>query len=481
MMIITSNGPQSIGNIKRDFERGKLFLSPDDYQTEGRWKLPQKKLLIDTVFRRLDIPKFYLWKIDYATLNEGYPEGETKNKYKKILEKKLIENEDTNAFVYEVVDGQQRIRTILEYMGVENKPIYATRGDWFDPFSCFEDTPISKNKLFSQLNDDQQDDFEATALTVMVLENANIKEIREMFLRLQNGTPLNSQQKRDAMGSNIGKIARELSELPFFTKTVPFDNSFSAYRLVSSQMINLEIKEKLISCTSRQLDKLYDLYKNSQLDKSIINKAKKVLIILGNIFPEQNPNINRSYALSLYWIISRIIEFYSIPDDQLAIIKNNFLELDMNRLSARNRDYSKGVEDDIYEDLSISMSSGTDGADAIISRHDIITQYLFKDINIIPLPTLDPKRIFTYEEKLILFRKANGLCELECNGQKCGRELNFDEAVIDHIVPHSKLGKTEISNGRLAYNLCNIARGNRDEFDHSTMCHKIIVDNVVSY
>jgi hypothetical protein len=35
----------------------------------------------------------------------------------------------------------------------------------------------------------------------MVLEKASIDEIRDMFLRLQNGTPLNAQQKRDAMGS----------------------------------------------------------------------------------------------------------------------------------------------------------------------------------------------------------------------------------------------------------------------------------------
>jgi len=49
----------------------------------------------------------------------------------------------------------------------------------------------------------------------MVLEKASIDEIRDMFLRLQNGTPLNAQQKRDAMGSEIGRVARELAIFHF--------------------------------------------------------------------------------------------------------------------------------------------------------------------------------------------------------------------------------------------------------------------------
>src|SRR3972149_10649833 len=104
-MIITSNGPQNIGQIKKQFERGNLFLSPDEYQTESRWNLAQKKLLIDTIFRGLDIPKFYLWKIDWETLvNSGYPIGDTKEYYKEILERKRKGNDDSNPYIYEVVD-----------------------------------------------------------------------------------------------------------------------------------------------------------------------------------------------------------------------------------------------------------------------------------------------------------------------------------------------------------------------------------------
>ena len=78
-MIITSNGPKTISQIRRYVEHGDLFLSPVEYQRENAWDLDQKKLLIDTVFRNLDIPKFYLWKIDQTTLANGYSDSPPRN------------------------------------------------------------------------------------------------------------------------------------------------------------------------------------------------------------------------------------------------------------------------------------------------------------------------------------------------------------------------------------------------------------------
>lgn len=56
-----------------------------DFQRPAVWSLGQKQLLVDTILRGYDIPKLY-WR-----------------KVSKIPEK------------YEVVDGQQRLRTILSF------------------------------------------------------------------------------------------------------------------------------------------------------------------------------------------------------------------------------------------------------------------------------------------------------------------------------------------------------------------------------
>ena len=208
---------ESSGRFTNSLFVCNLFLSPDEYQRENAWDLPQKRLLIDTIFQGMDIPKFYLWKIDQHTLAEGYPPGEERKLYKQLLERKRMDNDDPDPYVFEVVDGQQRIRTVLEFMGVVPPNDKCYRGlTGCNPFASLLETPMAKPKFYKQLNAEQQIKFEEQPLTVVVLENTTIPQIRDMFLRLQNGTPLNAQQKRDAMGSNAGRVAKDLADLPFF-------------------------------------------------------------------------------------------------------------------------------------------------------------------------------------------------------------------------------------------------------------------------
>jgi hypothetical protein len=135
MMIISASGPQNVGGIHTHFDCGNLFLSPDEYQRENAWDLAQKQWLIDTIFRGFDIPKFYLWKVDQSALVNGYPDGEMKNYYKGVLDRKRSENDELDPHIFEVVDGQQRIRTILEYMGTTPKNNFCYRELWHEPFS----------------------------------------------------------------------------------------------------------------------------------------------------------------------------------------------------------------------------------------------------------------------------------------------------------------------------------------------------------
>lgn len=431
--------------------------------------MAQKQLLIDTIFRGMDIPKLYFWKIDDQALANGYPDGCTKEYYKGILDRKRRENDDPNPYVFEAVDGQQRIRTVLEYMGIKPPNARCYRGMWNEPYPSAPDTPMARGRMYAQLNADQKIQFGQCHLTIMVLEKATIDEVRDMFLRLQNGTPLNAQQKRDAMGSRIGKHAREIAELPFFAASVYFDNRTGDHHRVISQMLLLESRDKITSCTSVQLDAFYKKHLQAELDSQTVARTKKIVKILGKVFPGANPALSRTYALGLYWAVSRILQTYEIPEIEYPKVLANFERLDQRRLEAMDRDYAL-EGDGIMEDLSSSMSRGTDGAERINDRYEIITQFLFDGVALNPLPDLDPKRNFSFEERLILYRRAEGKCQLSCNGKVCGREIGFEDSVVDHILPHSRSGVTKLDNGRLAHRSCNISRGVRDDFDPAAEC-----------
>jgi 5-methylcytosine-specific restriction endonuclease McrA len=68
----------------------------------------------------------------------------------------------------------------------------------------------------------------------------------------------------------------------------------------------------------------------------------------------------------------------------------------------------------------------------------------------------DNQRDFTQVQKLTVFRRDKGVCQLhiKCQGDK----LTWDDWHCDHIVPWSKGGKTTVKNGQVACSACNLSK-----------------------
>ena len=80
----------SKGSRRAKLINGQIPGQQPTYQGYGGvWRLEQEQLLIDSVLRKIDIPKIYLREIKQ------------------------------NPYKYEVVDGQQRIRALLRFMNDE--------------------------------------------------------------------------------------------------------------------------------------------------------------------------------------------------------------------------------------------------------------------------------------------------------------------------------------------------------------------------
>jgi len=76
---------------------------------------------------------------------------------------------------------------------------------------------------------------------------------------------------------------------------------------------------------------------------------------------------------------------------------------------------------------------------------------------------LDSKRIFTEKEKEQLFkievakRKVENENEIRC--PKCGKLFNYKSMHVDHIIPHSLGGRTELVNAQFLCESCNKSKG----------------------
>src|SRR5204862_3973084 len=101
-------------------------------------------------------------------------------------------------------------------------------------------------------------------------------------------------------------------------------------------------------------------------------------------------------------------------------------------------------------------SHTTDSMESLAYRHKILSRdffLFFPDIK-----ALDEERMFSDEQRLAIFRRDNGVCQLhlKCEGKKMGWN---DDWHADHKVPYSKGGPTTVASGVVACAACNLAKG----------------------
>tara|TARA_B110000881_G_C18539853_1_gene497917 strand:+ start:78 stop:1301 length:1224 start_codon:yes stop_codon:yes gene_type:complete len=381
-----------------------------DYQRPSVWPLSNKQLLIDTVFRGLDIPKFYWKEID----------------------------EDH----FEVIDGQQRIRAIWEYH--DNK------------FKLAKDTdPVDgeeiKDKYYKDLSPKMKKKFTMYQIDVVtVYDSKNEDEIREMFLRLQNGISLKSQEKRNAMGGNMRDFVINCSKHKFFVEKVGFKDLRLAHQLVTAQMILLELNDGATDIRNSNLNNMYKDQKEFNASSPEAKKVLRTLDYLNKIFKDNTPELKPHYAVTFYLLISTLMDKYVITNLEDNIFKF-FLEFENYRQDEKSKSDEKDPEIMEFDD---KVSHSSDSKSSLEWRHDFfITKFgvKFQDV-----PFKDENRNFSYEQRRSIWRRdINCKIKIKCEGKK----LKFSDMDADHIIPYSKGGKTVVSNGRASCPECNRSRG----------------------
>jgi len=171
-----SSSEQALSWFRDRYLDGSLALKPP-FQRKPVWAARQKCYLVESVLLDLPIPEIY---IQQTTT----PSGVT-----------------THA----IVDGQQRIRAVLQFIGSEIDPEEAEYNkyvlDKLDPSSGWY------SKSFADLSDDDKKRFYAYRFAVRYLDTESEDEIRDMFRRLNKYlSPLKPQELRNS--TYVGPFAQ---------------------------------------------------------------------------------------------------------------------------------------------------------------------------------------------------------------------------------------------------------------------------------
>lgn len=395
--------------------RERINTNPD-FQRPAVWGKSQKQLLIDTILRDYDVPKLY-WRRT----------GEKPDRY-------------------DVVDGQQRLRAIWDFFGGEFKlPKDA------DPIDDCEVAGCDYNSL----PDDLRIKFDMYPLDVVVLEDTDEDEVREMFLRLQNGTSLKAQEKRNAMPGQMRTFVREIAGHPFFER-VAFGNRRFNFDLVAAQLICLELAGGPTNVRNSELNKMYLQNEDFETDGKTAKAVRRTLKHLADVFPEKTPELERYNVVALYCVISELYRQY-VFDEIRSNLHDWFIGFESERATQEALADDDSALDPEWRSYKEKISHSTDSADSIRFRMDFMLKRLLESF-----PTLsrkDNQREFTHQQKLAIFRRDGGLCQLriECNGEK----VTWDDWHCDHKIAWSKGGPTTVENGVVACAICNLKKGGR--------------------
>ena len=273
-----------------------------------------------------------------------------------------------------------------------------------------------------------------------------------MFLRLQNGTTLKAQEKRNALTGQMRDFVKEIAQHPLF-ENCRFSNSRFTFDHIAAQLTCLEFAVEPISVRDSDLNRMYGNNLNFNREGIAAKRLRRVLDYLLQAFPEKTPELEHYNVITLYCIASKLMRSYVYRETEREFA-HWFIQFETER--RKNEALPEEDQNPQLIEYRRLTSYSTDSEESIRGRLEFLERQFFLENP--DIETIDGIRNFTHAQRLAIFRRDVGCCRLRlrCIGEK----LAWSDWQADHIVPHSKGGKTTVRNGQVACVACNSAKGN---------------------
>jgi len=397
-------------NLQKLDSENKIIYNTE-FQRGEVWDLPRKQKLIDSVLRSYNINTIFL-----RQLSDGR---------------------------YECLDGQQRLKTILKEFLIDKFPINPK----FTP-------EFNRETYFSELPEPLKSKIRNFSIYAIIFYTDKDEETCKIFLRLQEGLPLNSPEKLNAIMGFLRNEIVELAKYSFMKKLGIKDHRF-AHRYMLAQAYLLTLRNQISDVKFRNLQELYSTYKNTRPPQIVTSTLKKALNFLGREF-EEEANVIKYNAdfISLYLLVGHLLDNYAITQEKVRL-KEFFIKFAIKVGEVESSEIEENVP---YYDYKTYRKTSADSRNSIERRFNIILSK-FLEFNL-KLQPKDPDRNFDYWEKLAIYWRDKGICQLKID-ENCKGKTSFEEGTVDHKIPHSKGGHTTIENGQWSCIPCNLRKSSK--------------------
>ncbi len=392
---------------------------------------------------------------------------------------------------YEVIDGQQRITAIQDYL---NDEYSLPNSQQIREIDNRQDRGFAGNS-FAELSDDDQAAIEQDCnLTVDILQgisNPTSTEHQQLatqvFWRLQQGESLNTLEEnhskitspvRNYIVERADDISFDYDEYksldhnddrhPFFS-LVNYGNNRLKHLGLLARFLLIEIADGPAYVTGTRVTRLFDCEKgtlNPNEDQTAFRSRREVqrtdemLDTLHDIFKDTEMMTdddqvvyfdNEYYIITLYTLI-RELQF-----GNYRFNSGNFREI---REFARDF-YRRMQNEPVGDDAILRFKSKSQqSADPVAARHWIMMNELWKTEP--DIVELDSQRLFTHAQRVAIFLRDDRVCQQCLEEELEALDPDEDESKAknrarvawsnwdaDHIVMHAEGGDTTIENGQV--------------------------------
>ena len=415
---------QDIINLHED---GLLNLSPG-FQRDSVWTERDRAKLVDSIVRNYPLPTVFLYR-----------------------------RESDGQIIYDVIDGKQRIETILRFAG-------EIRGQRFSARVQFPGEDEREWVDWKMLCRPRQQHLITGYRLNTVEVDGEIADIIDLFVRINStGKALTPAERRHARFYNspfLRTAARVAGQ---------YEDYFRKNRILSTGQISRMKHVELICELMVSIHQGAPINKKAALDhvmearslgegdtRNARAQTVRALNRVRSMFPKLLQT--RFRQLSDFYTLTVLMAELEAEGLLLSDQRRNRLAQDLlvafstgvdrvRELQKKAKGPSTGEE--AYREYLLTVLEGTDEISQRKKREAILRGLLESLFE-----RRDSARLFSQEQRRILW---NTHALRKCSF--CGKQVTWDDFVVDHIDPFSKGGRTRLENAAVAHRNCNAAGG----------------------
>jgi len=419
----------TINQLLLMFKSRQINLEPG-FQRKSVWSLSDRTRLIQSIVAGYPIPSIFLYN-----------------------------RQENGRLVYDVIDGKQRLETILMFVGagVFRRDRFDVKLDLGSEPQYYDWSDVRRH--FPQVRA-AFDGYQIQTVQV----SGELHQIIDLFVRINStGKRLTSGEKRHA----------KFYESRFLREADRLVNSCESYlkgeKILTQAQIDRMRGTELFSELLMSIQHGGPINKKTALDRAIGNES-----VNGNTLAK----ISREF-MATYRLMRRMFpdirqtrfrnsaEFYSLFLLVWEMQKERFILKDKrrNRIAyALLRKLSKGADElrdqlrglkpakpaqRLYSDYLLTVRADTDSSANRERRRAILKSLLWSLYE-----RKDSKRGFTSEQRRIIWGTDDKvLCA------RCKKPVSWSDFTVDHILAYAKGGKTGLKNAQPMHRRCNSSKG----------------------